>query len=271
MMAKKENFDFETDKKFNLDLSFFKNLTAKQKETILMIAIAVVAVIVIVIIGVVVLTGGNGGNSGNNGGSNIGGTGDVNGDNSNNGDTGSDEEESDVPDNVSSISIVSKPKKLVYYVGDYADYSGLSINVTGLQSEKIVVDYLDETDRFTISGFDSSAPAEEQVITVECDGKIVTFTITILALPDNSVDLESIYISPLPKAEYKVGEYLDLSEARLIAVYSNGTEVEMYLTMKHISGYNAIKNTPGTHELKVRYFDDNGQDAETTLTITITE
>ena len=44
-MAKQENFDFETDKKFSLDLSFFKNLTQKQKETILMVAIAVVAVI----------------------------------------------------------------------------------------------------------------------------------------------------------------------------------------------------------------------------------
>ena len=270
-MAKKDdNFDFDTEGKgkLSLDLSFFTNLTKQQKGIILIAAIAVVLVIAIVV--TVVLVGAGNGGTNNGGTGNVGGGGNNIG-SGNNGGTGEGEDESNVPENVSQISIVSKPVKLVYYVGDYADYTGLAINVTGSQSEKIVVNYLDETDRFTITGFDSSAPAEEQVITVECDGQKVTFTITILALPDNSVKLDHIYIDPLPKTEYKVGESLNLSGAKLIVVYSDGTEVEKYLTAKHISGFNAIKNTPGVHELTVRYFDDNGQDAETTLTITITE
>lgn len=257
-MAKKDNFDFDTDSKakFSFDFGFLKNLTKKQKELILMIAIAVVLVVAIVIVGVVVLTGNNNGGSGNGG--------NLEKDDEDGGNT-------EVPNEVVEFYLSSAPNKTLYYVGDSEDYTGLVVCVKESGGDENLVSYESDPDAFTFSGFDSSKPAEEQVITVECRGFTDTFTIKIIENDIAHATLIGITVDPLPQTTYKVGESFKHTGGYIVAEYSDGTFETIKLRMKHVSGYGAIANTPGEHEITISYSDDHGGYAETTITITITE
>lgn len=271
MMAK-DNFDFDTESKskFSLDFSFFKNLTQKQKETILMIAIAVVAVIVIVVIGVLVMTGGSG--NGNNGGT---GTNAGNGDNNvtdeNDKETDNSEDNNIINGEITSFYISSTPNKTVYYVGDTVDYTGLCIFLRSAYGGGKYIDYIENQEDFTISGFDSSVANKSVIITVEYAGVTDTFTIEVVEKEVSVASLVGITIDPPIITTYKVGESLDTTGGYIVCEYSDGTTEQVELTMKHIFGYGAIANTPGEHQIKVKYADGKGGYAETTFTITITE
>ena len=262
-MAKKDDFDFETEGKgkFSLDLSFFTNLTKQQKGVILA---AIAAIVVIAIVVVCVLIGAN--SNSNNGGN-------SNGNNDFNGESNSDNNTQDgiESDDIENMYVSTQPNKLVYYVGDLPDYSGLVVCINTISAGTCFESYDANPDAFTFTGFDSSAPVEEQQIIFEYKGKILSFNIKIIEVPSVSSVLQSIYIDPMPKTEYKVDEALDLSGAKIVAVYSDGTTVVSDLTMRRISGYSAAKGVVGEHILTVKYFDDNGGYAETTFTITITE
>ena len=256
-MAKKDNdnFDFETEgkAKVSFDLSFLKNLTKEQKGIILA---AVATVLVVAIIVVCIALGAN------------------NNDNSNNNDgTGEGETVNDgtVPDEIIKFYISSAPTKTLYYVGDNLDCTGLSVYVKSEELGSMYINYDADPDAFTITGFDSSAPAEEQVITVECQGFTDTFTIKILANEVGQASLKGITIDPLPVTTYKVGDSFDTTGGYIVAEYSDGTFVTVELTMKHIFGFGAVAGTPGEHQIKVKYADDHGGYAETYITITITE
>lgn len=256
-MAKKDNdnFDFETEgkAKVSFDLSLLKNLTKEQKGIILA---AVATVLVVAIIVVCIALGAN------------------NNDNSNNNDgTGEGETVNDgtVPDEITKFYISSAPTKTLYYVGDNLDCTGLSVYVKSEELGSMYINYDADPDAFTITGFDSSAPAEEQVITVECQGFTDTFTIKILANEVGQASLKGITIDPLPVTTYKVGDSFDTTGGYIVAEYSDGTFVTVELTMKHIFGFGAVAGTPGEHQIKVKYADDHGGYAETYITITITE
>ena len=256
-MAKKDNdnFDFETEgkAKVSFDLSFLKNLTKEQKGIILA---AVATVLVVAIIVVCIALGAN------------------NNDNSNNNDgTGEGETVNDgtVPDEITKFYISSAPTKTLYYVGDNLDCTGLSVYVKSEELGSMYINYDTDPDAFTITGFDSSAPAEEQVITVECQGFTDTFTIKILANEVGQASLKGITIDPLPVTTYKVGDSFDTTGGYIVAEYSDGTFVTVELTMKHIFGFGAVAGTPGEHQIKVKYADDHGGYAETYITITMTE
>ena len=255
-MAKKdtENFDFDTEgkAKFNLDLSFLKNLTKQQKGIILIAAVAVVLVIAIVITCVALGT--------NNGTSNSGSGG-------NNASSGADAN----PESITTFSISASPTKSVYYVGEQPDFTGLTVYFKTADNAAFYESYEDNPDDFKITGFDSSAPVEEQKITVEYKWQIATFTIKIIEVPEVAPVLQSIYLASLPKTEYKVGGTFFALGAKIIAVYSDGTTKEISLKKSNLSGFNEAIQTPGEHEIKVGYFDDNGGYAETTFTINVTE
>lgn len=263
-MAKKDNFDFDTDSKakFNFDFGFLKNLTKKQKELILMIAIAVVLVIVIVVVGVIIFTGNKSG-SGNNGGSTGNNTGDQSGE--------LDDGNTEVPEEISKFEISTNPTKTEYYVGDLEDYSGLTVYIKNAEGSSSFISYNSDPDAFTFSGFDSSKPAEEQVITVECRGFTDTFTIKIIENDIAHATLVGITVDPLPQTTYKVGESFKHTGGYIVAEYSDGTFETIKLRMKHVSGYGAIANTPGEHEITISYSDDHGGYAETKITVTIVE
>ena len=273
MMAKQENFDFETDKKFNLDLSFFKNLTAKQKETILMIAIAVVALIVIVVIG-----GNNGGSNSGNGGI----TGDVSGDDagtedggenggSNNNGSASDENQGPVK----KMYVSSPPDKTTFKVGDVADFSGLKIAVDrGAEGTKYLL-YEENKNMFTLSGFDSSVPAEQQVITIAYNGMTTTFTITIEAVAVQAPKLVSIHLGTYPKQIFSVDDKFSYSDGVLVCTYEDGSTKEFSLTLEYMYGLENIVDytgehilVPGDHVIEIEYT-ENGVSVQTEYTITV--
>ncbi|MBR3875375.1 MAG: bacterial Ig-like domain-containing protein [Clostridia bacterium] len=222
-----------------------------------MIAIAVVLVVAIVIVGVVILTGDNNSGGENSGGTNDGGT--------------TDGDYTEVPDEIKQFYISTTPLKTDYTVGDVANYSGLVVYLKSADGISMFINYNDDPDAFTITGFDSSKPAEEQVITVECRGFTDTFTIKIIENDVAHATLVGITVDPLPQTTYKVGESFKHTGGYIVAEYSDGTFETIKLRMKHVSGYGAIANTPGEHEITISYSDDHGGYAETTITVTITE
>ncbi|GAB6173359.1 hypothetical protein JCM15765_28370 [Paradesulfitobacterium aromaticivorans] len=83
------------------------------------------------------------------------------------------------PTTLSSIAITTPASKLSYYIGDALDISGMV--VTGTYSDSST-----KTESITtanVTGFDSSAPAAGQTLTVNVGGKTATYTVTINAAP----------------------------------------------------------------------------------------
>ncbi len=260
-MAKKDtdNFDFEVEGegkekgKINLNLDFIKNLTKQQKGIILAALVGIILVIAIVVICIIVGTTGDDSTGSNNGGSNGGGSnGIVNGE-------------------ISNFYISGTPNKKVYYIGETADYTGLSIFVRSEFGGGKYVNYADSPDDFSITGFDSSVITESLTITVEYAGKTDTFTIKVIETPVVLPTLVSIHLNPLPQTEYKVNDVFRFNGALIVCEYSDGTTKTEKLKMSHMSGYGDAISTPGEHKIKVIYFDDNGGHAETSFTITVTE
>lgn len=271
MAKKEENFDFDTESKakVSLNFSFFKNLTQKQKETILMIAIAVVAVIVIVVIGVLVMTGGNGDSNG----SNTGEGGSPSGDN-NTGDEGDDDQ---VPEGVRLFNIASAPTKTVYFVGDELDCTGMELHYRDASNDPCYVNYEDDPDAFEITGFDSSVPVEQQVITVTCQGMSDTFVIEIKAVESETPKLVSIHFSTYPKQIYSVDDKFSYLDAVLTCTYSDGNTKDIELIPEYMYGVGDVFDPsddhillPGEHTIQIEYYED-GVFVQTEYTITVTE
>lgn len=262
-MAKKDNFDFETESKpkSGISFDFLKNLTQKQKGIILAAVVGIVLVIAIVV--TIVLVGANnnnGGNGGNEGNVNNPGNSENNNENNN-----------EMPEEITNFYISSLPSKTEYIVDDPANYSGLAVYVKSAEGQSMFISYDDDPDAFTITGFDSSAPAEEQVITVECRGFTDTFTIKIVDKDTGTARLVGITVDPLPQTTYKVGESFNTTGGYIVCEYSDGTYKSEAITMKNVFGFGAIAYTPGKHQIKIKYSDDKGGYAETYITVTIEE
>lgn len=266
-MAKKDNdnFDFETEgqakEKSSFDLAeFFKNLTKQQKGIILAAVVGIVVVIAVVVICILVGTNNttNGEGTGDDGSSDVGDSGDEN------------RGEVDLEAEPTQIYVATVPNKTVYYVGDTPNYSGLSIGVMEENSSGFKLDYDEYPEELIITGFDSSKPAAEQVITVQYKEYTTSFTVVIKA-KSTGVELSSITVS-IPKKEYKLGEALDYTGALLLCEYSDGSTKYLLLESEgvKVTGFVSI-TTPGTHDITVEYFDENGGYAKTTFTVTVTE
>lgn len=260
-MAKKENFDFETENKFKVDFSFFKDLTQKQKETILMIAIAVVAVIVIVVIGVIILMGGNNGGNGGNGSNGIFGN---SGNNGSNGNGDSQNNENEYP--VVKMYISGIPMTRTYSVGSSPDYSGLQIAIDRGAGGTKYVAYEDFPSDVKITGFDSTAAIDKQVITVEYQGFTDTFTVKIENLQRDPV-LVSIEIGTLPKTEFTVGKPISFKNGTIICTYDDGSVKEIGIKIEYVQEL-PDNNIPGEYTIRVVY-GEKGVYKETSYNIII--
>ena len=138
---------------------------------------------------------------------------------------------------ITSISISSRPNKTTYYVGDMVDYEGLSVCVVRNNYNDAYVKYVDSPEEFAITGFDSSAPISEQTITVEYKGFTASFTIKVLEIPTAKPTLTSIYLDPAPRDTAKAGISLSVKDARIVCVYSDGSEKSVKLLHEHLYGY----------------------------------
>ncbi|MDT3697824.1 MAG: InlB B-repeat-containing protein [Thermincola sp.] len=133
-----------------------------------------------------------------------------------------------------SIAITAPATKLQYTVGESLDLSGMV--VTGTYSDSTTK--VETVTEANVSGFDSSAPAADQVLTVTLGGKTTTYTVTINAAPEAT--LESIAITtPATKLQYTVGESLDLSGMVVTGSYSDSTTKTETVSEANVSGFDS--------------------------------
>ena len=167
------------------------------------------------------------------------------------------------------IEITREPYFTNYLVGDEPDYRGLVVTATRRNGETFTVDAKD----CEISGFNSKIPLERCFVTVKYEGLSDFFYVTISEESKPAAKLVRIYLSPIPKTEYKVGEWLNVDGAYMVREYSDGSTVTVNLLRTHVSGWEeAYYNGPGTYTLTVKYQDvHTGEYFKTTYDITITE
>jgi hypothetical protein len=134
------------------------------------------------------------------------------------------------PADLMSIAISSPASKLIYYQGDELDISGLVVMGTYSDgSQRIETINLDN-----IKGFDSSAPAAGQVLTITVGEKTTIYQVQIL-----EVILESISIStPASKLIYYLGDELDISGLVVTGTYNNGSR-PIPITVDNITGFDS--------------------------------
>lgn len=251
-MAKKDNdnFDFETESegkgKFDL-VGFFKNLTKQQKGIILAAVVGMVVVIAIVVTCLVL--GANGGM----------------GSGSNNGDNTSGEKEAPII----KIYISAMPTTLTYSVGDSPNYSGMKIAIDRGISGTKYISYEELGEDLIITGFDSSAPSEEQVITVDYKGFTDTYTVTIKEMTKPDPVLVGIEMGTLPKTEITVGKPISIKNGTIICTYDDGSTVEIGLKFEYISDL-PDNTVPGEYTIRVIY-GEKGVYKETSYTLVIKE
>lgn len=166
---------------------------------------------------------------------------------------------------VSHILIETMPDKVVYYVGEEADYTGLKLVCVLNNGDTTDIDLAD----CVITGFDTSKPYEYQKITIRYLDYFIFFNIIVNDNIKPIPKLTSIAMDTLPKTEYRLGDRLDTKGGVICCYYNDGTSFRVSLLNSYVSGFRAIEE-PGVYELTVTY-EENGIIATTTYTITVTE
>lgn len=181
---------------------------------------------------------------------------------------GSDEEYQ--PTDILGISMSSYPRR-EYYIGEEFDPTGTEIQVLTYDSSNT---YFANESNVSVSGFDSSTPVEEQVITVSYKGFTTTFTVTIKEMPKDSPTAETIEIFDF-KTTITMSDWNEFGPISLIRgstlkiVYSDGTMGDpVYVDPSWVWGYQKVSQ-PGTFDLTIKYNND-GTLYEKVVTITIT-
>ena len=171
-----------------------------------------------------------------------------------------------------SIAIKTAPTKSEYTVGDTLDVTGGEITVT--YDNETSADVAITADM--VSGFDSSAAAASQTLTVTYEGKTATFDISIVAggstdpiiTPEDPIaNLASIAVTTLPtKTEYlEAKDALDLTGGVLTLTFDDDTTKTVDLSDSEKVAVTGFDNTtPGTNTLTVKC---GGK--ETTFDVTI--
>lgn len=168
-----------------------------------------------------------------------------------------------------SLFVVALPDT-TYYVGEQPSFVGLKLKMTFTNDKEITVD----GSECEITGFDSSKPAEDQLITVKYKDLETTFTVTISEMPEPNPDANynGLSFKKLPdKTAYKVGEWPDLTGGILLVHYDDGTTRELPLDSEDVKITEFTTASPGTYEVIVKYVDESNRYGETSFTITVTE
>ncbi len=131
-----------------------------------------------------------------------------------------------------SIAITSPAIKLIYFVGENLDISGLQVTGTYSNTDYTAVLPITEAN---VSGFDSSEPAVDQVLNITAGGKTATYNITVLPAPD------SIAITvPATKLFYSVGDSLDITGLQVTGTYSNTNSTAILpIVEANVTGFNS--------------------------------
>ena len=163
-----------------------------------------------------------------------------------------------------SLNIVTKPQ-ITYYVGEEFDFSNIKVQVVTNQLWSNYFIYSDN-EELSFSGFDSSAPEEDQVITVTYKGVSTTFTVDIIEKVEKPtvVSFEVLNLRNSYTMERWNKNGLSISGAKLLLTYSDGTTEEIPVKWDYISPLpNEVE--PGTITITITY---SGIVVEVPITIT---
>ncbi|MEE1066432.1 MAG: bacterial Ig-like domain-containing protein, partial [Acutalibacteraceae bacterium] len=155
---------------------------------------------------------------------------------------------------VTKLAIKTMPKKTSYFTGETADYTGLTLTATYSNGVTTTV-----TEGYTVTGFDSTTVGTK-TLTVEYEGKTVTFDVTVKAIELVSIEI----VTPAEKTEYFVGDAADYTGLTVKATYNNGTTemIEDYT----VTGFDSM--TAGQKTITVEY---NGKTATYNVTVKVIE
>ena len=159
---------------------------------------------------------------------------------------------------ITGIAIKTTPKT-EYNVNDSLDVTNGEITITrqvGTEDKAINADW--------VSGFNSTAAARNQRLTVSYTENSVTKTATYdINVTDQVKSIE--IVSQPNKKEYGWGEELDLTGAQIRAIYGSGAQT-INITRDMITDYN--KEATGHQNLTVSF---GGKTATTTLAVTVVD
>lgn len=166
----------------------------------------------------------------------------------------------------SMMTIETMPDKTTYFVGEEFSAFGIKIKVTLNNGTTYYVN----SDICEFSGFDSSKPAENQVIIVKYKNLQTSFNIVVKKVPVivENKDMVGLSFKTLPKTKYKVGDWMSVDGGVLVVKYDDGSTKEIALTYDHVYGFSTAE--AGTFTLYVKHVEE-GLLCETTYTITVTE
>ncbi|MCK5123184.1 MAG: DUF5011 domain-containing protein [Candidatus Pacebacteria bacterium] len=119
---------------------------------------------------------------------------------------------------IESIEITNPATKLVYTVGDSLDITDLEI--TGTYNNGTT--QIETITTANITGFDSSAPVDDQILTVTVDEKTTTYTVDIIPVPDTTPPIitEEVPIPTLTNND--TPDYTFISDEAGSITYSGG-------------------------------------------------
>lgn len=151
---------------------------------------------------------------------------------------------------------VTSPGRTIYQIGDKLDLTGLKVEAVYSDGSTI-----DITERAEITGFDSET-AGEKTITVSYRGAEKTFTVNV-AEPEKPEEpvLTELRVREPDKMEYQIGDKLDLTGMKVVAVYSDGN-AEDVTDEAEVAGFDS--ETAGEKNVTVSY-----KGLEKTFTVTV--
>ena len=161
---------------------------------------------------------------------------------------------SEPPLTMRGISVSKLPDKWEYTVGDEFDPRGTKIQVVMNQQ---YATYFVEYTELEFSGFDSSVPNDDLVITVSYRGYTTTFSVVVKEAPSAPVELVGIKLSDNFKTTYTLAEWKsgpNFNGVSLVLMYSDGSTFDITKNIqKYCSGFDTTITEPGETQFYVRY------------------
>ena len=174
-------------------------------------------------------------------------------------------------DPVMTSLVITNPTKTTYYVGDRLDLTGMTVKVKYSDNSEMQI----SVNNCTITGFNSTEPAQNQVITVKYASVSATFKVNIIEQEDEGDDegeedppapvvtLSSISVTPPTKTTYEVGDSLVLTGMVVTARYSDSSTKTISNSDVSVTGFNSA-SAVASQTLTVTY---QGKTATFTVTI----
>jgi len=136
---------------------------------------------------------------------------------------------------LSSIAITTPATRLTYTVGDTLDTSGLVVTGTFSDGSTRIVT------PDSVTGFNSAAPANGQVLTIHVGSKTTSYAINVVAA--SSATLSRIAITTPATNSYTVGDTLDTSGLVVTGTFSDGST--RIVTPDSVTGFNSFAPVDG--------------------------